>query len=300
MDLQNAEVVPFWIQLEAPVMKIIEARLSGDLGGFILNPAEQTGWGVLVLAGSSGRVDIARAKLFAGLGAVCIALQWFGGARQSAGICEVPLEIFARATDRLIDQGCKRVAFVGTSKGAEAALLVATDDPRVNVVVAISPSSVAWANIGPGVDGMAWPQRSSWTRRGVPVPFIKYDEAWRPDRRDGLIAYRGLYERSLQINEGNLSAATIPVDKVEAKILLVAGGDDALWPSDIFANSIQTRLAAAGKNATFIYHSKAGHRVLFPSETTPRSTQHAHGGTDQADAELGSSAWDEISALLQH
>ena len=136
----------------------------------------ETGWGVVVLAGSSGRVDVARATVFAGLGAVCIALRYFGGERQLPGICEVSLEVFTRTTDRLIEEGCERVAYVGTSKGAEAALLIATDDPRVGVVAAISPSSVVWANTGPGIDGVAWPQRSSWTRGGVPLPFITYEK----------------------------------------------------------------------------------------------------------------------------
>src|SRR5437762_11612280 len=132
-------------------MNVHEATLSGDLQGFFLKPAEQTGWGVVVLAGSSGRVDVARAKLFAGLGAVCIALRYFGGERQPPGICEVPLEVFTRATDRLIEEGCERVAYVGTSRGGEAALLIATDDPRVRVVGAISPASVVWASTGPDV-----------------------------------------------------------------------------------------------------------------------------------------------------
>jgi len=280
-------------------MKVHEASLSSDLQGSILKPAEQTGWGVVVLAGSSGRVDVARARLFAGLGAVCIALRYFGGEGQPPGICEVPLEVFTRATDRLIAEGCERVAYVGTSKGAEAALLIATDDPRVRVVAAMSPSSVVWANTGPGLDGVEWPLRSSWTRGGAPLPFMKYDETWRPERRDGLITYRSLYERSLQGGADTVSAATIPVEKARAEIILVAGGDDALWPSDMFARSIEERLASAGKHATLIHHPKAGHRLLFPSETTPRSTQHAHGGSDEADAELGRSAWDAISDLLR-
>jgi uncharacterized protein len=281
-------------------MKVQEASLSSDLQGAILKPAERTGWGVVVLAGSSGRVDVARAKLFAGLGAVCIALRYFGGERQPPGICEVPLEVFTRATDRLGEEGCERVVYVGTSKGAEAALLSATDDPRIRVVAAISPSSVVWANTGPGIDGVARPQRSSWTRGGVPLPFIEYDETWRPERRDGLVTYRSLYERSLRTGADNVSAATIPVEKARADIILVAGGDDALWPSDMFARAIEERLASAGKNSTSLYHPNAGHRVLFPSETTPRSIQHAHGGGDEADAELGRSAWDAISALLRH
>jgi hypothetical protein len=280
-------------------MKVHEASLAGDLQGAILTPAEQTSWGVVVLAGSSGRVDVARARLLAGLGAVCIALRYFGGERQPPGICEVPLEGFTRATDRLIEEGCERVAYVGTSKGAEAALLIATEDSRVRVVAALSPSSLVWANTGPGIDGVARPQRSSWTRGGVPLAFVEYDETWRPERRDGLVAYRSLYERSLQIGAANVAPATIPVENARAEIVLVAGGDDALWPSDVFAKSIAERLASAGKSATLIHHPKAGHRVLFPSETTPRSTQHAHGGSDEADAELGRSAWGAISALLR-
>src|SRR5262245_43106601 len=194
-----------------------EADLAGNLQGFILKPAEQTGWGVVVLGGSSGRVDVARARLLAGLGAICIALRWFGGERQPPGICEVPLEVFTRATDRLVEEGCQRVAFVGTSKGAEAALLIAADDPRIRVVAAISPSGVVWANIGLGIDGAASPQRSSWTRDGVPLPFIKYDETWRPERREGLVTYRSLYERSLRIAD-NVAAATIPVENAQADI----------------------------------------------------------------------------------
>jgi len=96
-----------------------------------------------------------------------------------------------------------------------------------------------------------------------------------------------------------VSAATIPVEKAQAEIILVAGGDDALWPSDLFAKLIEQRLASAGKNATSIQHPEAGHRVFFPSETTPRSLQHAHGGSDEADAELGRAAWDAISARLR-
>src|SRR5258708_30510779 len=203
-------------------MKVHEASLSSGLQGSILKPAEQTGWGVVIVAGSSGRVDVARAKLFAGVGAVCIALCYFGGERQAPGICEVPLEVFTRTTDRLIEEGCERVAYVGTSKGAEAALLIASDDPRVRVVAAMSPSSVVWANTGPGIDGVAWPQRSSWTRGGVPLPFVKYDETWRPERRERLVTDRSLYERSLQMGANNLSAATIPVEKAQAKIGLVA------------------------------------------------------------------------------
>src|SRR5205814_4213692 len=96
-----------------------EASLSTDLQGSILKPAEQTGWSVVLLAGSSGRVDVARAKLFSARGHI-IALRYFGGERQRSVICEVPLDVFTRATDRLVEEGCERVVYIGTWKGAEA------------------------------------------------------------------------------------------------------------------------------------------------------------------------------------
>src|SRR5437016_14438005 len=89
-----------------------------------------------------------------------------------------------------------------------------------------------------------------------------------------------------------LAGSSGRVDVARAKLL-------ALWPSDMFAKPIAERLASAGKNATLVHHPNAGHRLLFPSETTLRSIHHAHGGSDEADAELGRSAWDAISALLR-
>ena len=122
-------------------MEMKEVPLSGDLQGMLLTPVAAR-LGVVVLAGSSGRFDVERARLFAAHGARAIALCWFGGEAQAPGICEVPLESFSRAVDKLLEEGCKQVAFVGTSKGAEAALLSAAYDHRIDAVVAISPSSV--------------------------------------------------------------------------------------------------------------------------------------------------------------
>jgi hypothetical protein len=114
----------------------------------VLTPARTAGVGVVVLSGSSGRVDVARASPFAANGAVALALRWFGGDGLTPVIHEVPLEVFFRATDKLIKAGCDRIAYVGTSRGAEAALLVAIADPTVDVVIAISPTSVVWAGDG--------------------------------------------------------------------------------------------------------------------------------------------------------
>jgi acetyl esterase/lipase len=278
---------------------IDEVVLSRALQGSLLSPAGDNGVGVLVLAGSSGRVDVARAKLFAALGCVSLAPRWFGGVGQVPGICEIPLETFSAAIGKLVQHGCERIVIVGTSKGAEAALLTAVHNSRVDAVIAISPSSVVWGNIGPGLDGVEWPQRSSWISGGVPLPFVASDPYWKREYRDGLLTYRGLYEQSLRRFASEVDAARIPVERAGARIVLVAGGDDALWPSEMFARSIATRLAAFGKRASLIFHPGAGQRVLLPGEMTPRSSLHAHGGNDRADAALGAAAWAAIVALIR-
>jgi hypothetical protein len=39
-------------------------------------------------------------------------------------------------TDQLVKAGSEKIAYVGTSRGAEAALLAAIEDPRIDAVVA--------------------------------------------------------------------------------------------------------------------------------------------------------------------
>ncbi len=275
-----------------------EVSLTGDLQGTMLLPDRPSGTGVVVLGGSSGRVDINRARLFADAGALVLALRWFGGEGQVPGICEVPLESFTPATDRLVQAGCRTILYVGTSKGAEAAALLGIQDHRIDVVVAVSPTSVVWANSGPGRDGLGLPLRSSWTLEGRPLPFVPYDVSRFPEPQDGRMPYRDYHDRSLEKYVDAIPAAIIPVERARATYILVAGGDDQLWPSERFAAEMAERLAKAGKQHFLLTNRQAGHRVLMPGETTPRSAMNVHGGTDQADRQLGQEAWDVIRPLI--
>lgn len=279
-------------------MHLEEEELSGNVQGTLMTPRQGNGLGLLVLHGSSGKPDAERAALFARLGVTALALRWFGGPGQCPGICEIPLEHFSAAIDVLLAKGCDRIAAVGTSKGAEAALLLAVHDPRVASVVATSPSSVVWGNVGPGGDGIEWPLRSSWTLRGEPLPFVASDPYWRREIREGLVAYRSLHEQSLKRFAAEAADSIIPIERAKAEILLVAGGDDALWPSDHFARALAQRAATGGKSVAVEIHPAAGHRILFPGETKQRSTLLAHGGNDAADRELGARAWARAMPML--
>lgn len=278
---------------------MIERELTGELQGIAIGEATTNGVGLLVLAGSSGRVDVGRARLFADHGALALALRYFGGPGQSPGICEVPLETLTRAVDWLIAEGAQRIGVVGLSKGAEAALLLACHDPRVNAVVAISPSSVVWANVGPGLDGQVYPYRSSWTWQGAPLPFVPYLDSWQGPSGDGPVAFRALYAESLAANPEAADRAAIPVERTRANILLVAGGDDQMWPSLDFATNLAARRQRSGLPVEIISNPDAGHRPILPGEEPlPPSPRYLYGGTPEADAALGAAAWPRLLACL--
>ncbi|HEV2405505.1 MAG TPA: acyl-CoA thioester hydrolase/BAAT C-terminal domain-containing protein [Ktedonobacterales bacterium] len=287
-------------------MELVEQSLDGAIQGVAVGPVKRAvgpvkraAGGVIVLAGSSGRVDVARARLLAQHRAIALALRWFGGPGQSPGICEIPLETFTSAVDWLMDQGVKRVGLLGLSKGAEAALLTACYDARIGAVVAISPSSVAWANVGAGADGQSYPYRSSWTWQGAPLPFVPYDESRSVDQTQGPVAYRALYEQSLAAFPERALAAAIPIERTAARILLIAGGDDEMWPSASFAGSLAERARAAGRQIEVIAEPRAGHRPPLPGEPAPLpSRTYRYGGSPEADAALGAAAWPRVLDCL--
>ncbi len=264
---------------------------------FVAEPSGEPTCAVLVLSGSSGRVESDRVKLLADHGAVALSIRWFGGPGQPPGICEVPLETFTPALDRLAERH-HRLAVIGTSKGTEAALLLAARDTRIQAVAALSPSSVVWANVGAGLDGFVAPYRSSWTSNGSPLAFVPYDETWKPTGDPP--SYHGLYTCSLKIFPAAAQAAVIPVEQITGEVLVSAGTDDQVWPSERFATEIRTRRANAGLTTRLLIEPGAGHRVRLPGEPmVVAGTTMARGGEEAADAALGTAIWRELEQMLR-
>jgi pimeloyl-ACP methyl ester carboxylesterase len=241
--------------------------------------------GVLVLSGSSGRVETARCDVLAGLGATAASYRWFGGT-----VDQVPLESFEQPLATLHER-CDRLVVIGTSRGAEAALLLGAQHPEIDAVVAISAPDVVWAALS-----QDRPQRSSFTRGGEQLSFVPYDDDWEPDTDP--VEFVGMYEQSLETYADRVPAARIPVERITGEVLLVAGGDDRLWPSCDFAERIVERRDAAGLRTGLVSHPGAGHRVVLPGEAPPAPSHLVHGGTPDADAELGRLVWPHVVELL--
>ncbi len=258
----------------------------------LVRPEKPCGTGVLLVAGSSGRIPVDRAELLARHGATVLAMRWFGGPGQQSGPYDVPLELFVDALDQVAPE-CDRMALVGTSFGAEAALLVASRDDRVSATVAFAPSAYVWAGYGDG----RW--TSHWTWRGAPVPYVPFRDDWTPDSDPP--AYRSWYAESLVAADPDVvGAATIPVERIEGSVVLVAGGDDQVWPAGDFAGTILDRRAASGLATDLVMLPAAGHRTLLPGEEVVDAGQAMlRGGTPAADAALGTQAWPAMVSALR-
>lgn len=254
-------------------------------------PEEAAGTGVLVLAGSSGRVESARAELLSRNGAIAESIRWFGGPGQNPGPWEIPIELFQSRVAALRVE-CDRVTILGTSFGAEAALITAAHTPEVQAVIAFAPTDVVWAGVRPGGS-----QTSHWTVGGDPFPFIPYAEDWTTDGDPP--AYHDLYRQSWErIDDERRAAATIPVERIP-RVLLVAGGDDQVWPSIDHAHRIAERRRSFDLDTMIIQDSDAGHRIVLPGEDPVTGGQSmVRGGSPAADARLGSRAWPMIIEFL--
>ncbi len=252
------------------------------------------GTGALVLAGSSGRLDAGRAELFASKGSTALALRWFGGASQPAVPCEVPLETFVEAIDLLAAE-CERIVLIGLSFGAEAALLTASIDKRVDAVVALAPTDVAWEG---QYQHDSDPRRSKWTLDGKSIAFVPLDRTWRPPTSPP--AFVDLYLRSKEMAGTDVvDEATIAVEQIRGDVVLVVGGDDRVWPSGQAARNIEARRTRSGLTTRLVEDPLAGHPITLPGEIPPDPRRpYQVGGDRHAASRLGALAWPSIRDVL--
>ncbi|HEX8124402.1 MAG TPA: acyl-CoA thioester hydrolase/BAAT C-terminal domain-containing protein [Allosphingosinicella sp.] len=220
---------------------------------------------ILLLGGSEGGLPESGRRLALPLqaeGFSVLQLSYYRGPGQPPNLELIPLEYFSAALSWLqgrpeVDPG--RIAALGVSKGAEAALLVGTRDPRVKSVVAGAPSSVAW-------QGWSFDSSrafdSSWAEGGRPVDHLSFGRwRWWTDMRPALLeALAGLPRRP---------KAAIPVERIAGPVLLVCGESDRLWPSCPMSRQVARRARERGGPAvTLLAYPGAGHGVFgrpFPA-----------------------------------
>lgn len=282
----------------APTVTVSRIARDGFLGHLFL-PERHDAPGIVVLGGSEGGYPDDVAALLATNGFIALSLAYFGADSLPSELREIPLDRVARAVAWLREQpGMRpdRVALFGTSKGAEAALLVASRIPGVAAVVAYAPSSVAWSCI------CSEPRRSSWSFHGVPLTSVPpgADPAYRPLPGESLRPTVNYLYRLRSAPPG----ATIAVERIAGPVLLVAGGDDQLWPSLAMANAILARRARSGGHPDdqLLSYPSAGHliaKAYIPSGPTRVGGGRVEtGGSPTANAAAQADAWPHVLAFL--
>lgn len=82
--------------------------------------------------------------------------------------------------------------------------------------------------------------------------------------------------------------------------MLIAGGDDQVWPSIDHAERIRIRRSIAGLETEVITATAAGHRTILPGEQpVTGGAVMLRGGTNAADRNLGDRAWTAIVSTLE-
>jgi dienelactone hydrolase len=173
-------------------------------------------------------------------------------------------------------------------KGAELALVAASRDRDVRAVVALAPSSVVYQSI---TGGRA--ESSSWTAGGKPLPYAPYVSSEAFSKSHRLV---DLYEPTLAAAP---AAASIEIEKINGPVLLIAGQDDALWPSAKMAEQLVARARSAGFKPRIVNLtiSNAGHHVAnVPNRPTGDSVRL--GGTAAGLAAAQFQSWHAILEFL--
>jgi dienelactone hydrolase len=255
---------------------------------------------LLVLGGSEGGLATV-SRMGEGLhaqGYAVLSLGYFGVEGLPAQLQEIPLEYFVRGLDWLAAQpgvDPARIGVVGGSKGAEAALLLASRDARVRAVVASTPTDHAWQS----VDWNGWSDTPSWTEGGQPVAYLRYAPF---DMAAGL---RAMYDRSVaEAAPEAREAARIPLERSNAALLLIAGEADGLWGAAEAAQRIAYRLAASNhpRPVQVLRYPDAGH-VVFIGRTLAADDPllarfEGMGGTPEGTRAAINDAWPKSLAFL--
>ena len=259
---------------QAPA-SLVETPLGEDHpGAFLLRTEGDEPLPVIyVLGGSEGGDRSARwmapqlaARGYAVVGYPYYSPAWPGQEQQVPGLprafADIPLDRLVELHRQLQQRGdidASRVGLFGVSKGAEFALAVAPRLPGVRAVAAIVPSDVIWEGWGAGGDAGTV---SSFAWQGSALPFVPYDRIERsfpPTPEDKRVALSVPHAEGRERYADRVDAARIPVEDIDAAVLVVGGGQDRVWPSAPMAANICARRAAAGLDTVCIIDPQAGH-----------------------------------------
>lgn len=266
----SAASLPAPGDMEAPQYRsdddVAVRPLSGHyVRGFLLtprHPGPSRGGLAIIFGGSEGGVDFDRARRLAGQGHDVMALFFWAAPGQQPRLANVPVDFFDEALDMARDAvaSIEPLTVIGTSKGAELALVLAEHYDQITNLVLFSPTTHRWQ----GLDFRSEPP--SWTYRGQPLACLGFRDAAPAATGRMLLnmllglpishraTYESVAERSAGTREG--TSARIRTERFGGNVLVLAGDDDRMWPAE---RAAQELAAAFPDRAEIHVFPGAGH-----------------------------------------
>lgn len=221
---------------------------------------------ILVLGGSEGGNGYGRnwgEYLSESLDMAVLALSYHGVDGLPENLESIPLEYFIFAWDWMKKQNgvdSSSLGIMGVSKGGELALLLGSGFVQASAIVAVVPSSLIWQGIN---FSNWWDKKSSWSYGGKDLPFQPYDLSR---------GFNKILNFYLNGPENPVSdSVIIPVERINAPILLFSGSEDLIWPSENMCSKIIHRLQKSNYQSA-VYHLNfpdAGHYFHHPTSIVP-------------------------------
>jgi dienelactone hydrolase len=273
---------------------------------------------VLVVSGSTGMAAMApTARLLASRGYASAVLGYVQQPGLPDAMRAIPVEILADATDAFtaldaVDADRLVVWSVSVGTGLALSALSGAFPRPVRGVVAVSPTDVVWQALGAGGPP---PKASSLSRDSQELPWLRmHGERLVGQmlvhalirhvpgrRRSTAMRLYPAFDRT-KTDPTTVAAATIPVERIDAPMLLVAGTGDAMWPSLAMARSIAERRRehGVGQDDELLVLPDTGHFIRPPATptTVDRNADLVSGGTPGGTAQGQRSAWTASLAFL--
>lgn len=276
-----------------------EVREEGLVGTLFLPAGAGPHPAVMVLNGSGGGINEARAALYASRGYAALALGYFKAPGLSEYISNTPLEYFVRGLEWMRRELAPKddfVALSGQSRGGELVLLLASLFPQqVSAVIGYVPSALvhggqAAADPAVGRDGPAW------LLGGQPLVHL-----WNHNRHASWSARDAGLRNAVSMvtaleDEAAVERARIAVERIRGPVLLLSAGDDAAWPSSRFAGMVSERLQAFDHPWPVVHedYPEAGHSILLPFIPSTYSDD----GQPEANAWANEHSWLAVRQFL--
>jgi hypothetical protein len=289
-------------------------RISDGFVGelyYSANPQNKT----IVLLGGSGSGLAVNALVCAALashGFNVLSLPYFGEKGLPAQLSRVPLEYFEKALAWLSNHPLtagKEIQILGMSKGAEAALILASRYPLIKKVAVFAPHAYCFQGIA------FFKNESSWTYAGQDLPYIPLKTRWifanmlscmlknKPFR------FTPTYVKGLASAQ-NRADARIKVENAQADFLLFTTKDCGMWNS--YDGSVEIMDTLRQHNYQHAYdlvvYEDGGEPYFVPYvipvglnsvKMAPRLVLTA-GGTLQGNAHARNDSWEKAIAFLKN